>query len=338
MSDTPNPIDHLFGTLTAFHRSAAIKAAIELDLFTTIVAGATTPDAIAARTGAAARGVRILCDALAVMGFLERRDAGYRVAADYAPFLDAKSPLYLGTCIRFLHDPTLIAGFARLTDAVRRGGTAATEHDALEPENPMWVEFARAMAPLAGVSAEILAILLAAETLGPTRVLDIAAGHGLFGIALAKRNPALEVTALDWPNVLTVAIENAENAGVADRLRTRPGDAFKTDLGSNYDLVLVPNLIHHFDAAACEALFRRVHSALKPGGRIVIVEFIPDEDRRGPTTAVMFGLVMLAMTPGGDVYSLSECTRMLERAGFRKTTLHALTPSPQQVVIAEPSQ
>jgi 2-polyprenyl-3-methyl-5-hydroxy-6-metoxy-1,4-benzoquinol methylase len=334
MGDTPSPIEQIFGTFTAFHSSAALKAAVELDLFTTILAGATTPDAIAAKTGAAPRGIRILCDALAVLGFLEHRDGGYGVAADHAPFLDAGSPLYLGTAVRFLHDRTLIDGFARLTDAVRRGGTAASDHDALEPDNPMWVEFARAMAPLAGVTAEILAILLAAETLGPTRVLDIAAGHGLFGIALAKRNPAIEVTALDWANVLTVAAENAEKAGVADRFHARPGDAFATDLGSGYDLVLVPNLIHHFDTAGCVALFRRAYAALKPGGRLVLVEFVPDEGRRGPATAVMFGLVMLAMTPGGDVYSLAECTRMLEGTGFGNVTMHDLTPSIQRAIVA----
>jgi len=333
MSDTPSPIEQIFGTFTAFHSSAALKAAVELDLFTTILAGTTTPDAIAAKTGAAPRGIRILCDALAVLGFLEHHAGGYAVVADYAPFLDGGSPLYLGTAVRFLHDRTLIDGFARLTDAVRRGGTAA-DHDALEPDNPMWVEFARAMAPLAGVTAEILAIQLAAETFGPTRVLDIAAGHGLFGIALAKRNAAIDVTALDWPSVLTVAAENAAKAGVTDRFHARPGDAFATDLGSSYDLVLVPNLIHHFDAAGCDALLRRVHAALKPGGRLVLVEFVPDEDRRGPATAVMFGLVMLAMTPGGDAYSLAEITRMLDNTGFRDVTMHDLTPSIQRAIIA----
>ncbi len=333
-NDAPSPIGQLFDTLTAFHRSAALKAAVELDLFTAILGGAATPEAIAAKTGASARGVRILCDAMAVLGFLTRHDRGYAVPDDYAPFVDSASPLYLGTSVRFLHDRTLIDGFDRLTDAVRRGGTAATEHDALEADNPMWVEFARAMATTAAVTAEILAILLQAESLGPTRVLDVAAGHGMFGIALAKRNPALEVTALDWPNVLAVAVENARAAGVGERLHLRPGDAFTADLGSDYDLVLVPNLIHHFDAAGTETLLRRIHAALKPGGRVVLVEFVPDEDRRGPATSVLFGLVMLAMTPGGDVYSFAECARMLAAAGFRNPTLHELTPSIQRAVVA----
>src|SRR5262249_11252793 len=107
------------------------------------------------------------------------------------------------------------------------------------------------------------------------------------------------------------------------------------DLGSDYDLVLVPNLFHHFDAAGCETLLRRLHAALRPGGRIVIVEFVPCEDRRGPASSVMFGLVMLAMTPGGDGYTFSEYERMLRSAGFGAPVLHDLTPSIQQALIAE---
>jgi 2-polyprenyl-3-methyl-5-hydroxy-6-metoxy-1,4-benzoquinol methylase len=336
MSDTPSPIENIFATFNGFHRSAALRAAIELDLFGAIAAGDATPATLAARTGASPRGVRILADALGVLGFLQREaDGRYVLVPDYAPFLTKDSPLYLGSAVRFLHDATLVEGFANLTEAVRRGGAAPSDHDALAPNHAMWVEFARAMAPLARVTGEILAILLAAESLGAARVLDVAAGHGMFGIALATRNPAIEVTALDWPNVLAVAVDNARAAGVAAQLRTRPGDAFTAELGSDYELVLVPNLIHHFDPAACETLFRRVHTALKPGGRIVLVEFVPDEDRRGPATSVMFGLVMLAMTPGGDVYTFDECAGLLRSAGFRTPTLHELTPSIQRALIAE---
>jgi 2-polyprenyl-3-methyl-5-hydroxy-6-metoxy-1,4-benzoquinol methylase len=335
MGDTPSPVEHIFGTFNAFHRSAALKAAIELELFTHVAAGAATAARLAAVTGASERGLRILCDALAALGFLARDgDDSWRVPADYAPFLTSDSALYLGSALRFLHDPALLDGFAHLTDAVRRGGTASTAHDALAPDNPLWVEFARAMAPLAGLTAEIVAITLAAETLGPARVLDVAAGHGLFGIALAKRNPALEVTALDWQNVLAVAVENAARAGVGDRLHPRAGDAFRTDLGSDYDLVLLPNILHHFDPAACETLLRRVHAVLKPGGRVVVVEFVPDDDRRGPAASVMFGLVMLAATPGGDVYTFADYARMLTASGFRDATVHELPPSIHRAVIA----
>ncbi len=333
---TPSPIDEIFATFNAFHRSAALRAALELDVFGAVAAGNATPDAIARHTGAAPRGIRILADALGVLGFLTRHDDGrYTMPADYAPFLTKDSSLYLGGAVRFLHDPKLFDSFAHLTDAVRRGGAAPADDDALAPDHPMWVEFARAMAPLARATAEILAIRLAPESLGAVRVLDIAAGHGMFGIALAVRNPRLEVTALDWANVLAVAQENAQAAGVAGQLRLRPGSAFTADLGSDYDLVLVPNLLHHFDAPGCETLLRRIHAALKPGGRIVIVEFVPDEDRRGPASGVLFGLVMLAVTPGGDVYTVSEYEGMLRNAGFRAPVVHDLAPSPQHALIAE---
>lgn len=330
----PSPIDHVFGTLNGFHRSAALKAAFELGVFSAVLGGATTPEALAAATGASARGLRILCDGLVVLGFLTRADGGYGVPPDYAPFLDAASPLYLGTTIGFLHNAKLVDGFAHLTEAVRRGGAAPAADDALAPDHPMWVEFARSMAPLAGVTAEILAILLAAETLGPTRVLDVAAGHGLFGIALATRNPALEVTALDWPNVLQVAAENAAKAGVAARVHLRPGDALRADLGADYDLVLLPNIVHHFDEDATTTLFRRAHAALRPGGRVVVVEMVPDEDRSGPPTSVLFALVMLAMTPGGDAYRFSDYRRLLREAGFPDAAMHDLAPSIQRAIVA----
>ena len=83
------------------------------------------------------------------------------------------------------------------------------------------------------------------------RVLDIAAGHGLFGIEIAKANPKAEIVALDWENVLTVAKENAAAAGVSDRYQTIVGSAF--DVDRNYDLGLLTNFLHHFDTPTCEA-------------------------------------------------------------------------------------
>ena len=126
------------------------------------------------------------------------------------------------------------------------------------------------MAPVAGMVAEAVG---RAE-----RVLDLAAGHGLYGIAVARANPGATIVAQDWEQVLAVARENAERAGVADRLRLLPGSAFEVDFGEGFDLVLVPNFLHHFDPPTCVALLRRVHDALAPGGRAAIVEFVPDAE------------------------------------------------------------
>ena len=323
----------LFDTFTGFQRTAALKAAIELDLFTAIGEGKRTTAAIAERTRASERGIRMLCDAMAVNGFLKKENDAYTAVEDVGMFLDRNSPVYVGSAIRFISSPGIVEGFAKLTDAVRKGGTVI-EHDALEPDHPIWVDFARAMGGLAKITAQLISAVLDAPKLPKGKVLDIAAGHGWFGVTLAKDNPSLEIVALDWKNVLEVAKETARDAGVADRYRTIEGDALSADLGRDYDIVLVTNLVHHFDVPTSEKLFRRVHAALKPGGRAVTLEFVPDDGRTSPAEAVGFSLTMLAMTPGGDAYTFSELDRMLRNAGFAKNEVHRLQPSVQSVIIS----
>ncbi len=323
----------LWSAFTGYQRTAAIKAAIELDVFTAIAEGATTLDDVARRCGASSRGMRALLDHLTMDGFLVRENGRYRLSPTAAAMLDRNAPAYVGSAITFIASPYVRAGFDRLTDAVRQGGSVVTE-GSITPGHPMWVEFARAMAPLAGMSALLLANVLGIETAGPLRVLDVAAGHGMFGITVARLNPSAQVTGLDWANVLAVAAENARLAGVADRWRALPGSAFEVPLGGPYDLVLLPNILHHFDVPTCERLLARACAALVPGGRVAVVEFVPNEDRQGPPEAVRFGLVMLAGTPAGDVYTFSEYDRMLRNAGFREATLHDLVPTPGRAIVA----
>jgi SAM-dependent methyltransferase len=140
---------------------------------------------------------------------------------------------------------------------------------------------------------------------------------------------------VDWPNVLAVADENARAAGVAARFHRLPGSAFNVPFGDGFDVVLLPNFLHHFDAVGCQQLLKKVHAALAPGGRVVIVEFVPDDDRRGPDDAVRFAAVMLAGTPGGDAYTFAEYKAMLQQAGFTHAVCHDLPPSPARVVIAQ---
>jgi len=165
-------------------------------------------------------------------------------------------------------------------------------------------------------------------------VLDIAAGHGLYGIAVARKNPRAHVVALDWASVLTVAEQNARAAGVAERYRLLPGSAFEVDLGRDYDLVLLTNIMHLFEPAACRRLLGKVHGALRRGGRAAILEFIPNEDRVSPPVPGLFGLMMLATTPGGDAYPYSEYERVLRDLGFAASELHPLSPTFFSVVIA----
>jgi len=229
----------------------------------------------------------------------------------------------------------LTNGLLNLTEAVRKGGTAIENDGTLDPEHPVWVKFARGMAPMMALAAQLMAKLVDPNPDRKLKVLDIAAGHGLFGIAFATNNQQAEITALDWKAVLEVAKENAQKAGVAERYNTIEGSAFDVDFGSGYDLVLLTNFLHHFDPPTCETLLRKVRAALADGGRAVTLDFVPNDDRVTPPDSAGFSLMMLAGTPGGDAHTFSEFERMFANAGFSRSSIHPLPPTIQQVVISE---
>ncbi len=324
----------LFDTLNAHQRTAAIKTAIELGLFTAIAEGKTTVAQIAAACDASERGTRILCDYLVIIGFLTKEDGRYGLTQDSAVFLDKHSPAYMGGVIDFILSPMITDNFKQLTTAVKKGGSAADQDTVVEPDHPVWVKFARAMAPMMAMPAQLLAPLADPEANRKLKILDIAAGHGLYGIAFAQRNPQAEVTAVDWANVLEVAKENAQAAGVSDRYHTKLGSAFDVDYGTGYDVVLLTNFLHHFDVATCETLLRKVHAALKDGGRAATLEFVPNPDRVSPPQAAAFSMMMLGLTPGGDAYTFAELESMFRNAGFARNELHELPPTIQRVVIS----
>jgi len=309
-----------------------LRGAIELDLFTAIGEGAVTPAALAGKLKVTERGARILCDYLTVAGLLSKQGASYGLTPDSAMFLDRRSPACLMSAVTFLNSPMLTDNFRDIAAIVRKGGAVLSDEGTMAPEHPVWVEFARAMVPMMAMPAGFIAELVGGS--GPVKVLDIAAGHGMFGIAIAKRNPAARIVALDWANVLEVAKENAQKAGVADRFETIAGSAFEADYGSGYDLVLLTNFLHHFDPPTCEKLLRKVHAALKPGGKAVTLEFVPNEDRVSPPAAAAFSLMMLGSTAAGDAYTFSEFDRMFRNAGFSSSQIHAL-PGPEKVIVSQ---
>jgi phospholipid N-methyltransferase len=335
MSDeSPQPSPELFfETVSSYQRTAAIKAAIELEVFTAFGEGSKTSKEVATRCKTSERGMRILCDYLVMLGFLLKEGGNYSLTVDSALFLDRHSQAYLGSMIEFMLSPLLRSGFDDLGATIRKGGTMIPEGGTVAPENPVWVKFARAMAPMMAMPAEMMA-RLAGDKEG-LKVLDIAAGHGLFGIAIAQNNSTAKVTALDWPNVLEVAQENARNADVADRYGVIEGSAFDVDYGQGYDLVLLTNFLHHFDIETCEALLRKVHASLAEGGQVMTLEFVPNEDRVSPPVPAAFSMMMLGSTPSGDAYTFSELDSMFRNAGFTNSEQRELPASPQKLIISQ---
>ena len=333
-SSRPSP-EHIHSALNAHKQTAALKSAIELDIFTAIDEGNGTAEELARRVKASTRGVRILCDYMTIQGFLRKEHGRYELTPDATLFLSRRSPNYMGSIAEFLTNQRHFENLAKLTEAVRRGGTAGEKGGNREPDDALWVSFARSMAPLTVPAALFIADLVEAQEGRPCKVLDIAAGHGMYGITIAKQNPKAHVTAVDWPAVLEVARENAEKAGVADRYATRAGSAFETELGEAYDLVLLTNIFHHFDKGACVQLMRRVHQALKLEGQAITLEFVPNEDRVSPPVEAGFSLLMLVGTDAGDAYTFAEYEAMFASAGFAKTSLHRMTTMPQEVLVSE---
>jgi 2-polyprenyl-3-methyl-5-hydroxy-6-metoxy-1,4-benzoquinol methylase len=169
----------------------------------------------------------------------------------------------------------------------------------------------------------------------PRRLLDVAAGHGMFGIALAQAVPQAEVTAIDWQAVLAVAEKNAAAAGISERYRTIPGSAFEVDWGNNFDIVLLTNFLHHFDQETCIGLLAKARKSLTPNGRVLAVEMVPNEDRVSPPFPAMFSFMMLGSTPHGDAYTAHQFDGLGRAAGFRATAVKVLPPSPMSLVSFE---
>jgi SAM-dependent methyltransferase len=323
-------VDAMFG----FRKTAAIKAAIELDVFTAIGSSGTNAGSLATAAKVSERGMRILCDYLVVSGFLTKTGDLYALTPSSQVFLDRRSPAYMGSAIDFVAAPEMARLFLDDPAAyVRNGGSVGLANVAAD--NPVWVRFARGMGSFVASSAESLAAEVARWPEPPSRVLDIAAGHGRFGIEVAKLLPKAEITAVDWRSVLELAEENARNAGVADRYRSVPGSAFEVDWGSDYDLVLLPNFLHHFDADTCVGLLQKIRRSLSAQGAVVGVEFVPNDDRISPPFPAGFSWEMLATTPSGDAYTETNLREMARSAGFSGLSTRTLPPSPASLIFFE---
>ncbi len=329
----PTPA-RFFQAVNSFQQSAAIKASIELGVFTAIGAGYKTAEALAARCHASVKGMRVLCDFLVINQFLTKEGDCYGLGADAAVFLDKNSPMYVGGIVGFLLLPQIVQAFDNLTAVVRKGGTLMNTGGTMAHEHPVWKDFARSMVPLMIPAAEGIAGIVKASHGAPMKVLDLAAGHGIFGITIARHNPKAEIHAVDWAPVLEIAREHVTASGVADRWHSIEGSAFEVEFGTGYDVVLITNFHHHFSPSTIETLMRKVHGALKPEGVAVTLEFVPNDDRVTPPDVAAFSMIMLGTTEEGDAYTFAEYQAMFQNSGFAHNRMYPLEGSAQSVIVS----
>jgi ubiquinone/menaquinone biosynthesis C-methylase UbiE len=318
----------------SFAPSFVLTAAVELDVFSHIAGGHKTAAEVARAAGASERGTRMLLDALAGLDLLAKRDGSYELGPLAAEYLVRSRPDYIGAV---MESGGMVDCWSRLSDAIR-SGKAAREVNQEEEAERFFPILIRSLHVFHRQSARRLAEALgAARTRAGLHALDVACGSGVWGIAIAEADPRSRVTAQDFPNVLDIAREYTQRHGVGAQFDFLPGDLNETDFGENrYDLALLGHLVHAIGEEASRALFRKLHRALKPGGRVAILDMVPNDERTGPPFPLLFALHMLVITGAGGTYTLAEYARWLEEAGFTKLeTAEVGGPSPA-IIAARP--
>ena len=305
-------------------KATALKAAIELEVFTRIAEGHHTVPALARIGETNERGTRILLDALCFMGLLSKLHTEYHLSPTAEAFLVKGKPAYYGDAILddFAWDAR--GEFSKLL----RTGKPLLPSAYAEASEPMWagvaassladweqqVESADALWDKVGVTTEKLKAL---------RVLDIASGAGLASFALAKRSSIVRITAIDRPMVLPYAKQIAEAMGVATQVTFQEDDALNLDLPKeSFDVILFGNITGYLTPEQNIGMFRKAFEALVTSGRVVLTAPISDDDHKGPGQVPMAGVDVFLFSPEGDIYTSVEYRGMLETAGFSEVTVH----------------
>ena len=313
----------------AFAIPLMIDAAVRGRLFDALDRGPGSAAALAAEAAISERGARAVLNALTSVQLLSKDAEGrYALTPESALYLVSTSPSYLGGIFRHA-SAELMPRWLALNDVIRAGGP--TRHADDEASGAAhFRDFVEDIMPLSFPAARVLADALVSEAgEAPIRVLDVAAGSGVWGIALAERSPDVRVTAVDYAQVLDVTESVAARFGVADRIEMRAGDMFEIDFGDGYQAALLGQVLHSVGESRSRALLAKVYKALAPGGAIAIAEFLVDEARATQTNALIFAVNMLVNSKVGDTYSFAEIAGWLKEAGFENVrTLEAPGPSP----------
>ena len=306
-----------------------ITAGVSNQVFDSLEDGAKTPEQVAEKTGASARALRILMNALVGLNLLKKNRQGkYSLTPESAAFLLSKNP---GTHAGFFGTitPQIISRWLRLSDIVREGRPAVAVNQETEGTE-FFSQLVENIIPLSYPPAQKLADhLKVAKINNDIRVLDLAAGSGIWGIALAQKSPRVRVTAVDWAGMIPTTKRITQKFGVGDRFNYVEGDMLEVNFGSGYDIATLGHILHSEGEDRSRQLLRKIFRALKSGGTIAIAEWLVNDDRTKPLPSLMFAVQMLVNTEKGDTFSFNQIKNWLEEAGFKKVRkLEAPGPSP----------
>jgi 3-hydroxy-5-methyl-1-naphthoate 3-O-methyltransferase len=313
-------------------RSQALTAAVELGIFSHMAQGKRTAKEVAEVAGASLRGTASLLDALTAIRYLRKTGSRYALSPASAAFLVPGKKAYVGAIAQSLS--LTWDAWKNLAESVRRGRSAETV-DVAEKGKEFFPKLVAGLFPgNFSASATAVSLLPEKERRKIHNILDVAAGSGAWSLAFAQAIPKARVTSMDFPELTPITRRFAEKLGVADRYDYLEGDMRQLDFGRDaYDFVILGHIIHSEGETHGKKLLRKSYEALRPGGKLLIAEFVPNDARTGPAMPLLFGLNMLLQTEEGNVFTLREYRSWLKAAGFRKVTTMPVPP-PSTLILA----
>lgn len=318
MATTEWTVPDLLQLSGGYWSTCALHAAVKLDLFSVLDGTALTAEEVAQLHEYQPRGTAMLLDSLTALALLEKVDISYRATPFAARYLSKASPEYLGYII--MHHHHLMSGWTRLSEAVVSGGPIR-ERVAHGNDETVRESFLMGMFNLASQLAPKIA--QAIDLSGCTRLLDLGGGPGTYAIHFCRANPELSAVVYDLPTTQTFAEATVARFDLAQRISFTPGDYHVDSIPTGFDAAWLSHVLHADGPAACAELLRKAVSSLKPGGVLMVQEFILDNAKDGPSFPALFSLNMLLGTEAGQSYSEQELTGMLTAAGL--TSVQRLT-------------
>ncbi|HTD17656.1 MAG TPA: methyltransferase [Chthoniobacterales bacterium] len=325
---TPDPI---FQVASGFMAAKHLFVANEVGLFEQLADGPATLDELSGSTGVARRRLRILADAMVVLGFVERHGDLYQNAPIAATFLTGRTPADLRPFLRFWNRVSYPA-WTNLEKAIRTGQAQATV---------TWPEETQRI-----VSEGVAAIQAAPSQALPStydfgrhrRILDLGGGTGSWLRAILRQYSNLEGTLFELPPTATVARQHLASDPATRQVKVVEGDLFKDPIPAGHDVVLIANVMHLLSAERNLVLLRLTRQCVPDGGRLLLADYWTDATHTQPAFAALMAGEFLVGTGEGDVYSEEEARRWLQETGWQALERKPLAVPPVSVIIAETAQ
>ncbi|SDK75282.1 Dimerisation domain-containing protein [Actinopolyspora mzabensis] len=317
--------------LWAAREAQVLIAGTELDVFTHIFRGARSAEEVATAIGAPIRGVERLLDALVGIEYLDKQDGHYTLSSLADKLLVRDKDTYVGEMVQEMK--LLWNSWSNLTEVIRTGEPVQPWDDE-ETGRRLFPSLVRALFPMSWGSARAAAAVALEADDRVERILDVAAGSGVWSIAFAQQAPRARVTTVDYSEVTPLTREFAERYGVVDRFDHIEGNLRDIDFGAeSYDLAILGYILQTEGEDRSRDLLEKCHRALRPGGRLLIAEMIPDDDRTGPAAPLVYAMDMVLYTEHGDVFTMTQYRDWLHTAGFRRVETIDI-PAPWPLVLA----